>query len=265
MNFIEETEKLKKQLNLEFPIISQTTDEDKIVLLKLKNLMQKLNSYSYLEIGTYLGGSLTPFVKDSNCKYILSVDDRERATPDERGNKINYLNIKEEKTIENLKKYNLDISKIDFFNGSINEYKKTKHRFDLCFIDAEHTDVACFRDFIYSNKLIKNNAIIAFHDSQVIYKALIMINELLISQKIKFKFIKIFNTSMSLILLNKFANIQVEDYFVIEKNLEKFYQSCEKKRLETSFRNRVKISLNLSVEDMPIKNDKLTPKMIGNQ
>ena len=61
MNFIEETEKLKKQLNLEFPIISQTTDEDKIVLLKLKNLMQKLNSYSYLEIGTYLGGSLSRY------------------------------------------------------------------------------------------------------------------------------------------------------------------------------------------------------------
>ena len=58
--------------------------------------------------------------------------------------------------------------------------------------------------------------------------------------------------------------MQVENYFLIEKNLEKFYQSCEKKRLETSFRNRVKVSLNLSVEDMPIKNDKLTPKMIGN-
>ena len=83
MNFIEKTEKLKKQLNLEFPIVSQTTDEDKIVLLKLKNLMQKLNSYSYLEIGTYLGGSLTPFVKDSNCKYILSIDDRERAQHEE--------------------------------------------------------------------------------------------------------------------------------------------------------------------------------------
>jgi|ETN01SMinimDraft_1059929.scaffolds.fasta_scaffold45211_2 hypothetical protein len=251
MNFINEIEKHKKKLKSEFPIESQTTVEDKIVLLQLKNLMQKLNSYSYLEIGTYLGGSLTPFVKDSTCKHILSIDKRGRITPDERGSKISYLDIKEEQTIENLKKNNLDVSKIDFFNGSIDENKKINNKFDLCFIDGEHTDIACFRDFIYADKFMKNDAIIAFHDSYYVYKALMMINELLESKKKKFKFIKIFNTSISLILFNKFADIKVENYFVIEKNLEKFYQFCEKKLLESSFRNRVKI--NLSVEDMPIK------------
>ena len=253
MNFINEIEKHKKKLKSEFPIESQTTVEDKIVLLQLKNLMQKLNSYSYLEIGTYLGGSLTPFVKDSTCKHILSIDKRGRVIPDERGSKINYLDIKEEKTIESLKNYNLDISKIDFFNGSIDENKKINYKFDLCFIDGEHTDTACFRDFIYANKFMKNDAIIAFHDSHYIYKSLIMINELLESKKKKFKFIKIFNTSISLILFNKFADIKVENYFVIEKNLEKFYQFCEKKILESYLRNRVKVSLNLSVKDMPIK------------
>jgi len=50
MNFINEIEKHKKKLKSEFPIESQTTVEDKIVLLQLKNLMQKLNSYSYSNI-----------------------------------------------------------------------------------------------------------------------------------------------------------------------------------------------------------------------
>ena len=39
MSFIDEIEKLEKKLKSEFPIESQSSDEDKVVLLELKNLM----------------------------------------------------------------------------------------------------------------------------------------------------------------------------------------------------------------------------------
>tara|TARA_B100000963_G_C22416395_1_gene575664 strand:- start:55 stop:825 length:771 start_codon:yes stop_codon:yes gene_type:complete len=252
MNNINDSE-FSNQLDKEYPIISQTSEEDKIVLLKLKKIIQNIKDYSYLEIGTYLGGSLTPFINDPQCKYILSIDDREKATPDDRGNKINYINVKQKEVIKSLKKYNLNIDKIDFFDGSINEIKNVTKKFDLCFIDAEHTDTACFRDFIYTVKLIKEDAIILLHDSHIVYKAIIMINDLLISEKRNFKFIKILNSSMSIFFFNKFADEKFLSLFNYEKNMKAFYALAEKNRLEANLKNRVKVSLSLNVEDVPIK------------
>ncbi len=244
---------INKSIDADFPIISQTSNEDKVVLLKLKEIMRSLNKYSYLEIGTYLGGSMTPFINDNKCEKILSVDDRERATPDDRGNKINYLNVKEDDVKNKLKEHNLNIEKVEFFNGSMNDIALDKKNFDLCFIDAEHTDTACFRDFIYAMKIIKDDSIIVLHDSHIIYKALIMINELLISEKKKFKFIKIINSSMSIFFLNNFYQDKFINMFDYEKDIEKFYKSSERRRLEANVKNRVKVSLNLSVEEAIMK------------
>jgi len=47
-----------------FPIESQTSDTDKQVLVQIRELLQSLGTYSYLEIGYYLGGSLTPFLSE---------------------------------------------------------------------------------------------------------------------------------------------------------------------------------------------------------
>ena len=74
-----------------FPINSQTSDSDKEVLLKIRSLLGP--KYSYLEIGSYLGGSLTPFLRDENCIKILSIDNRGQKQPDERGAKFDYSGI----------------------------------------------------------------------------------------------------------------------------------------------------------------------------
>jgi hypothetical protein len=70
-----------------FPIPSQTSSRQTFLLGTMR-LVRNSRAYNYLEIGSFLGGSLTPFLMDTACKTILSIDDRGRVQPDERG--INY-------------------------------------------------------------------------------------------------------------------------------------------------------------------------------
>jgi hypothetical protein len=228
-------------LTTEFPINSQTSNVDKEVLLKIRTILKKLPSYSYLEIGSYLGGSLTPFLKDDNCTKILSVDDRELQQPDERGAIYDYSGITHDTRIRNLQFRGFDTSKMEVFDGSISEYDNKNELYDFIFIDGEHTDWACFRDFIHSEKYFKEDCIIAFHDTQLIYKSIKIINELLISRGVKFKFFKINESAISCLFLNKYADINVDEYFSIEHNLEQFYKVCEDDLLMEAVRHRIQI------------------------
>lgn len=66
-------------LDLElFAVIpSQSTDDDKRSLLAVQRRTRELaGNYSYLEIGSYLGGSIQPHLLDSKCKSIWSIDKR---------------------------------------------------------------------------------------------------------------------------------------------------------------------------------------------
>ena len=91
-----------------FPIKSQTSKEDKKVILKLITLFK---TYNYCEIGSFLGGSLTPHLQTDSCQHILSIDDRERVQPDERGVLYNYAGITSDSMITNLKSLDLNLDK----------------------------------------------------------------------------------------------------------------------------------------------------------
>jgi hypothetical protein len=58
-----------------FPIPSQTSSRQTFLLGTMR-LVRNSRAYNYLEIGSFLGGSLTPFLMDTACKTILSIDDR---------------------------------------------------------------------------------------------------------------------------------------------------------------------------------------------
>src|SRR5262249_24113809 len=83
-------------LDHEFPIHSQTSNSDKVVLLKLREIARMTSSYSYLEVGSFLGGSLTPFVGDPCCIRVLSIDQRGRRQSDERGRTYDYTSTSSE-------------------------------------------------------------------------------------------------------------------------------------------------------------------------
>ena len=128
--------------------------------------LAKIGTYNYLEIGSYRGGSLTPFLMDPACKMILSIDDRGRVLPDERGISFDYTGITTQSMLDDLNHCGITTDKLRTFDGSIrtliDDYTAS---FDLAFIDGEHTDEACFRDFLWALPLVKPNSIVIFHDS----------------------------------------------------------------------------------------------------
>jgi hypothetical protein len=227
----------------EFPIDSQTIKMDKLVLLKIRKVLQALPSYSYLEIGSFMGGSLTPFLKDPQCEHILSVDERGREQPDERGYSYDYSGITHQTMIDNLTNHNFDVRKLKTFDGSVSGYIGDTYKFDLMFIDGEHTDGACFRDFIHGIKLLKEDSIVLFHDSSLIYKSLQIIQEYLISTGRRFKFLKINDSEMSCLFLNNFCSLNHETIFSSEKNLSKYYTKCEKKLFFENLMSKLTLSL----------------------
>ena len=56
----------------------------------------------------------------------------------------------------------------------------------MAFIDGIHTDKNTFSDFLYILDKINKHCIILFHDSVVIFKALLLIKEFLKKKKLHF-------------------------------------------------------------------------------
>lgn len=232
-------------LSAEFPIDSQTSLSDKVALLKIRDLLQTRPSYSYVEIGSFLGGSLTPFLQDPKCDRILSIDERGRAQPDERGVFYNYAGIENQTMIDNLHRAGLNTGKLTTFDGSIENLTPVQEKYDFAFIDGEHTDVACFRDFIHCESLMKDDCIVAFHDSSLIFNALAIIIELLKSRRSKFKFIKVIDSEVSLILFGAFCDPDDSQNFIAESDIHKFFQDAEDRLLKHAIENRVDLSYRI--------------------
>ena len=191
-----------------FPVSSQTSQTDKLVLLRMRDLIRKRGNYKYLEIGSYLGGSLTPFLMDPACQLVLSIDDRGRVLPDERAINYDYTAVTTQSMLDNLYRSGLKTDKLKTFDGSVNRLDGNYDlSFDLAFIDGEHTDEACFRDFLWTMPLMKSNAVIAFHDSSLIYKALKLIQLFLDKTKSGNSFFKCADLEMSAFL---FGDCQIE-------------------------------------------------------
>jgi hypothetical protein len=180
----------RADLRLFEKITSQTSDSDKTTLLAAQRATRNMfPSYTYLEIGSYLGGSLQPFVLDENCRQIYSIDKRPGRQPDERGVDYIYKNNSTERMLENLKRVSPRLDKIVCLDGDAGEIDKSKiaHQPDLCFIDGEHTDEACQRDFHFCFEVMnKQRGAILFHDAAIVYNALHHIVEFLQKQKCEF-------------------------------------------------------------------------------
>lgn len=235
-------------LKYEFPITSQTTDADKHTMLVVRDIVGSLKVYNYLEIGSYLGGSLTPFLRDNACSHILSVDERLRNTPDERGVNFHY-NITSEMMIDTLHENGFSTEKLEVFDHSIEHYSLKNRSYDILFIDGEHTDFATFRDFIYGRKHLAHDAIVLFHDSKLIYKSLQMIQALLASEELPFALMKIKNSVMTVLLLGSYSAPQFKSFFDVEEDLERFYMESEKEIIMSLAKHRLSITLQYDVKD----------------
>lgn len=236
------------QLAKYFPIQSQTSSSDKAFLLASLSLMAEFKSnYSYVEIGSYLGGSLTPFLMDPCCTLALSIDERERQQPDERGAKFDYSGITHQTMIDNLRRHGINTDKLQTFDGSVDDFRPSGQAFDLAFIDGEHTDFACFRDFLWLMPMMKSDALVMFHDSTLVYKALRLIQLYLKKKAVPFRFMKKADSDMSGIFLGKFAEADLTAVFGAEENPKDFYASAEAQILKYLVANRVEVQWSVKI------------------
>jgi hypothetical protein len=66
-------------------IPTQTTKADQRALLGVQRaVMTKHEQFTYLEIGSHLGGSIQPYLVNPTCKHIYSIDPRPLSQPDDR-------------------------------------------------------------------------------------------------------------------------------------------------------------------------------------
>ncbi len=132
-------------------IESQSSEEDKKSFLACQAAVREIKGeYAYLEIGSYLGGSIQPHLLDTKCRTIISIDKRPKTQPDERGFDWTYLENSTDRMIDNLKRVAPEyVEKIKTIDGSTEEIDPStiEGPIDLCLIDGEHTDAAMRRDF----------------------------------------------------------------------------------------------------------------------
>jgi predicted O-methyltransferase YrrM len=157
-------------------IPSQSSDHDKKSLLACQLAARSLSpDYNYLEIGSYLGGSIQPHLLDEKCARIFSIDKRPEKQPDERGAEYKYLNNSTARMMEKLREVapeNLDkITTIDGDTRSLDP-GQINEKIQLCFIDGEHTDEAAFSDFKFCLSVLDTTGAIIFHDAAITYNGL---------------------------------------------------------------------------------------------
>ena len=165
------------ELNLRLfeKIPSQSTDHDKQSLLAVQLAVRGLaGEYNYLEIGSYIGGSIQPHLLDPKCKKIYSIDKRPHSQPDERGVDYIYQNNSTARMMETLKQVSENLDKIVTIDGESKsiEASQIADRIQLCFIDGEHTDEAVVSDFKFCLRVLDDNGAIVFHDAQITYNGI---------------------------------------------------------------------------------------------
>ena len=235
----------KLDLTQQFPIQSQTSARDKAFILGALEMVRESHMpFAYLEIGSFLGGSLAPFLTSADCASVLSIDDRERQQPDERGAKFDYAGITTQSMLDNLRQHGLPTSKLETHDGSIDSLPPPARKYDLAFIDGEHTDEACFRDFLWALPLMSADGVVMFHDSSLVYRALKLIRIYLRNAGRAHLFFKRRNSQMSAVLLGNPDAAKVESYLGPAEDIGEFFARAEADLLKTQVRRRVRLGFD---------------------
>jgi hypothetical protein len=162
-------------------------------------------SYTYLEIGSYLGGSLQSHLLDPRCRRIYSIDSRPLQPPDDRGQqfRFRYEGNSMERMLSNLRAVDpAQVSKVVCFDSDARDVDLAGllDRPDLCFIDGEHTQSAVLSDFDFCARVCSPRAIICFHDDWVIYPALARILRTLGKRRTRFTAFKLQGSTFAIAL-----------------------------------------------------------------
>jgi hypothetical protein len=156
-------------------IPSQTTANDRRSLLAIQLAVRSLASpYTYLEIGSYVGGSIQTHLLDPSCSAIYSIDARPESQPDNSGLRLRYPNNTTERMMDNLRAV-ADPAKVRCLAGDTEDIDPAQVEdpgADLCLIDGEHRDEAVIRDFEFCRSALRGTGVVVFHDAQLVYEGI---------------------------------------------------------------------------------------------
>jgi hypothetical protein len=160
-----------------FEVPSQSTENDKRSLLACQLAMRaRKPGYTYLEIGSYLGGSIQPHLIDSACSRIYSIDKRPASQPDSRGPSWKYPDNSTERMLETLRRAGGGdhFAKLTCLEGEAQEIgpDRIERPVDLCLVDGEHTDQALVADFEFCLSVLDGEGAVVCHDAQIVYMGL---------------------------------------------------------------------------------------------
>ena len=175
--WIEKIENL--DLSLFMAIKSQTSAGDKRSLVAVQRaIARKHKEYAFLEIGSYQGGTIQPFLLDMRCKRIYSIDLRPSQLPDDRspGCLLSYRDNSRERMLQMLGEIGHgDMAKIECFDMDAADVdpRRIAVRPLVIFIDGEHTQTAVLSDFQFCQRIVHEQGAILFHDFSIIAPAVI--------------------------------------------------------------------------------------------
>jgi hypothetical protein len=158
-------------------IVSESTVNDRKSLLALHQAcVDRTGEFSYLEIGSHLGGSLQVVIRDPRCKRIVSIDPRPARQPDARGLEWKYPENSTARMRGLLARLaDVDLEKLETIDASTEDIDPATvgDPPTLCFVDAEHTDVAVLRDARFCRQVLHDDGVLAFHDAGIVYGGLV--------------------------------------------------------------------------------------------
>lgn len=222
-------------------IETQTTIGDCRSLLAVQRVIRKNSShYSYLEIGSHLGGTIQPFLLDSRCIKIYSIDPRPLSQPDDRipGYIAYYKGNSTQRMLQLLKATGYgkidkivciedDAANVDKGDILVRPY--------ISLIDGEHTCRATVSDFNFIRSVVAPEGAVLFHDFNIVWKAIKSIINSLKNEGVNFCAIKL-EDNMFVIFFDK--KILQQDLYLFEMSKKNKYAFFEA-QLRQNFFGRV--------------------------
>jgi hypothetical protein len=120
----------------------------------------------------------------------VSIDPRPELQPDERGVEFHYDGNSTARMLTELGKHAsaMELSKLSTIEADVSDADALPSgvRPNLVLIDGEHTNVAAFSDFMAVLPLIAEDALVIFHDANLVSDTLQIIERLLVQQQTRY-------------------------------------------------------------------------------
>lgn len=172
----------------------------------LEDIGGQYENYSYLEVGVYYGQSLPYQLVREECSKVMGVDLFPKTYPDER----HFVHKKQpnwEQVFTYLDDRDVPREKLEHFHGDVADLP-VEYQYDIAFIDAEHTNEAAFRDALNVMPHMKDDCLIIFHDTTLVFGAIDCFRVWLDSQSIKWNMFKIRGSELTVFVLGNMTEME---------------------------------------------------------